>query len=153
MSIQNAFESVNKSMKQGAEKFKPAAAQELAQPMMDNLKAWADLAQNQAQAAQAAFNDTLEAYKGIKEPQAAFEVMKASAEKAMAMAAANVKDAIALSVSQFSTGVDTIEKHHPAPEAFAPVAKNMKAAAGQVEDAVDTSLTHGADAIKKARNA
>jgi len=40
--------------------------QDAIKPAQDNLKAWADLAQNQAREAQAALTDTVEAIKGIK---------------------------------------------------------------------------------------
>ena len=144
------FESVAKSMKESAEKFNAGSAQDAVKPVMDNLKAWGDLAQKQAQAAQAAVTETVETFKSIKEPQAAFEAMKASAESAMAMATKNVKDATALSVAQFNASVDSIEKSHPAPEAFANVGKNLKAAAATVENAVESGLKNGAAALKKA---
>ncbi len=147
------FESAAKTMKANAEKFNPAAAQEALKPVMDNLKAWGDLAQQQAQVAQAAVAETVEAFKSIKEPQAAFEALKASAENALAMAAKNVKDATALSVAQFNASVDTLEKSSPAPEAFAGVAKGMKAAASTMENALESAMKNGAAAAKKARAA
>lgn len=147
------FESAAKTMKANAEKFNPAAAQEALKPVMDNLKAWGDLAQQQAQVAQAAVAETVEAFKSIKEPQAAFEALKVSAENALAMAAKNVKDATALSVAQFNASVDTLEKSSPAPEAFAGVAKGMKAAASTMENALESAMKNGAAAAKKARAA
>ena len=154
------FQSAAETIKANAEKFNPAAAQEALKPVMDNLKAWGDLAQQQAQIAQAAVAETMEAFKGIKEPQAAFEALKASAENALAMAAKNVKDATALSVAQFNASVDTLEKSSPAPEAFAGVAKGMKEAASTMENALDSAMKNGAPAVnapaapaKKARAA
>ena len=147
------FESAAKTMKANAEKFNPAAAQEALKPVMDSLKAWGDLAQQQAQVAQAAVAETVEAFKSIKEPQAAFEALKVSAENALAMAAKNVKDATALSVAQFNASVDTLEKSSPAPEAFAGVAKGMKAAASTMENALESAMKNGAAAAKKARAA
>lgn len=147
------FESAAKSMMTSAEKFNPAAAQDALKPVMDNLKAWGDLAQKQAQAAQAAVAETTEAFKNIKAPQAAFEAMKASAENAMAMAVKNVKDATALSAAQFNSSVDTLEKSSPAPEAFAGVVKGMKEAVATMETAMDAALKNGAAAVKKARTA
>jgi hypothetical protein len=143
-------ESAVKTMMAGSEKFNPAAAQEALKPVMDNLKAWADLAQQQAAAAQAAVAEAMEAAKSIKEPQDAFEAMKASAENAMEMAAKNVKDATALSVAQFNSTVDSLEKNSPAPEAFASVAKGMKDAASSMENAVEMALKKGADAVASA---
>lgn len=138
------FEAMAKTMAESAPKFSPAAMQDAIKPAQDNLKAWADLAQNQAREAQAALTDTVEAIKGIKDPQAAFEIMKASAEAGAAMFAKNLKDATALSFGQFHSTVDAIEKAHPAPEAFAAVAKNLKAAASTAESALDTAMEKSA---------
>jgi hypothetical protein len=138
------FEAIAKSMTDAAPKFNPSAMQDAIKPAQDNLKAWADLAQTQAKEAQAAIAETVESIKGIKDPQAAFEIMKTSAEAGMAMFAKNLKDATSLSVGQFHSTVDAIEKAHPAPEAFAAVAKNLKAAATTAESSLDTALEKGA---------
>jgi len=138
------FEAIAKTMSESAPKFTPAAMQDAIKPAQDNLKAWADLAQNQAREAQAALTETVEAIKGIKDPQAAFEIMKASAEAGAAMFAKNLKDATALSFGQFHSTVDAIEKAHPAPEAFSAVAKNLKAAASTAESALDTAMEKSA---------
>ena len=60
------------------------------------------------------------------------------------MFAKNLKDATALSFGQFHSTVDAIEKAHPAPEAFAAVAKNLKAAASTAESALDTAMEKSA---------
>lgn len=146
------FEAAAKTMKENAEKFNPAAAQEAFKPVMDHLKAWGDLAQKQAQAAQASIAETVESFKSVKEPQAAFEAMKASAENSIAIATKNLKDVTALGVAQFNSSVDAIEKAHPAPEVFANVGKNLKAAASTMETALESAMKSGADAVKKARN-
>ena len=138
------FEAIAKTMSESAPKFTPAAMQDAIKPAQDNLKAWADLAQNQAREAQAALTDTVEAIKGIKDPQAAFEIMKASAEAGAAMFAKNLKDATALSFGQFHSTVDAIEKAHPAPEAFSAVAKAMKSAASTAESTLDTAMEKSA---------
>lgn len=147
------FEAAAKSMMENAGKFNPAAAQDAVKPMMDNLKAWSDLAQKQAQQAQAALASTVETFKEIKEPQAAFEAMKASAESSLAMATQNLKDVTALSVAQFNTTVDSMEKNSPAPEAFAGVAKGMKSAVSSMETAMESAMKSGAAAVapKKTR--
>ena len=138
------FEAIAKTISESAPKFNPAAVQDAIKPAQDNLKAWADLAQNQAREAQAALTDTVETIKGIKDPQAAFEIMKNSAEAGMAMFAKNLKEATALSFGQFHSTVDAIEKTHPAPEAFAAVAKNLKAAASTAENALETAMEKSA---------
>ena len=151
MFTNTSFESIAKTMKENAEKFNPAASQEAFKPMMDNLKAWGDLAQKQAQAAQASVTETVESFKNIKEPKAAFEAMKASAENGLATATQNLKDVAALGFAQFHSSVDALEKSHPAPEAFAPVSKGLKDAATKMETALETTMKSGAAAVKKAR--
>ncbi len=141
------FEAIAKTMSESAPKMNPAALQEAIKPVQDNLKAWADLAQVQAKEAQAVIAETVESIKGAKDPQAAFELMKASAEAGMAIFAKNLKAATSLSVDQFHSSVDAIEKALPAPEAFASVAKNLKAAASTAESTLDTALEKGAAAV------
>jgi hypothetical protein len=141
------FEAIAKTMQESAPKLNPAAMQEAIKPAQENLKAWADLAQAQAKEAQAVLTDTVESIKGIKDPQAAFEIMKASAEAGMAMFAKNLKDATSLSFGQFHSTVDAVEKAHPAPEAFASVAKNLKAAATTAENTLGSAMEKGAAAV------
>ena len=153
MFTNTSFESIAKTMKENVEKFNPAAAGEALKPAMDNLKAWGSLAQKQAQLAQAAMAQNLESFKGIKEPQAAFEAMKASAENSVAMASKNLKDVTALGFAQFQSSIDALQKAHPAPEAFASMAKGLKDAASTAENALESAMKNGAAAVKKARNA
>jgi len=138
------FEAIAKSMTESAPKIDLAAAQEALRPVQDNLKAWADLAQSQAAQAQATLMETVEAVKGAKDPQAAFEAFKASSEATIAQFQKNLKDAVALSVTQFHDTVDAVQKAHPAAESFAPVAKGLKAAASNAESALDSALEKGA---------
>ena len=150
MLTNTSFDALANTMKENVAKFNPAASQEAFKPVMDNLKAWGDLAQQQAQAAQAAIAETVESFKSIKEPNAAFEVMKASAEQGLALASQNLKDVMALSFEQFHSGVDALQKAHPAPEAFAPVAKVLKDAASQMENALESTMNKSADTVKTA---
>ena len=138
------FEAIAKSMTDAAPKFNADAMQDAIKPVQDNLKVWADLAQNQAKEAQAAIAETMASIQDIKDPQAAFEVMKASAEAGMAMFAKNLQDATALSFGQFNSTVDAVEKAHPQPEAFAAVAKGLKAAASTAENAIESAMAKGA---------
>jgi len=140
------------TMKENAANLNPAASQEAFKPMMDNLKAWVDLAQQQAQAAQAAMTETVESFKSIKEPTDAFEVMKASAEQGVELASQNLKDVMALSFEQFHSGVDALQTAHPAPEAFAPMAKGLKNAASVMQNVLESIMKNGAAAIKTARS-
>jgi hypothetical protein len=46
MFTNSSFEAIAKTMTVNAEKFNPAASQEMFKPVMENLKVWAELAQN-----------------------------------------------------------------------------------------------------------
>ena len=137
------FEAIAKTMSEAAPQFNPAAVQDAIKPAQDKLKAWADLAQKQAAEAQSAITGTMESIKGIKDPQAAFEIMKESAEAGMAMFAKNLKESTSLSFGQFHSTVDAVEKAHPQPEVFAAVAKNLKAAASTAESAIESAMEKG----------
>jgi hypothetical protein len=150
MPAKTQIEDIAYTMKENLAKFNPAASQEALAPVMDNLKAWGELIQAQAQTAQAAMAETVESFKGIKEPTAAFQAMKALAERNMAMAAQNLRDASALGFAQFHANIEALQKVHPAPEAFAPVAKGLHDAASQMENALESTMNKGADAVKTA---
>lgn len=141
------FEAIAKTMQDSAGKFNPAAAQEAIKPVMDNLKAWGDMAQSQAKAAQAAVAESVETLKSSKAPQEAFASMQASAEAGMTLAAKHLKEATALGVAQFQSSLEALEKSHPAPEALAGVSKTLKAAAANLESALDSALKTGAAAV------
>ena len=150
MPANTPFDDIANTMKETLAKFNPAASQEALAPVMDNLKAWGELIQTQAQTAQAAMAETVESFKNIKEPQAAFEVMTALAERNMAIAVQNLKDISALGFAQFHANIDALQKAHPAPEAFAPVAKVLKDAASQMENALESTMNKSADTVKTA---
>lgn len=151
MNMNQTFESAQKSIQSSAEKFTPEAMQEAFQPIMNNMKAWGELVQQQAQASQNAFTETFEAFKNVKEPQAAMEIMGTFAQTLMEMTSKNMKDTVALSVSQFKGTVTSMEKNLPASEAVTSIANNMKDAASKMESSVETSVNEGAAAVKKAR--
>jgi hypothetical protein len=137
------FEAIAKTMTESVPQFSPAAMQDAIKPVQDNLKAWTDLAQRQAKEAQAIFEESAESMKSVKDPQAALEAFKAASEAGVALFAKNLKDATSLSVNQFRATVDAIEKSHPAPEVFAEIAKNLKAAASTAESTLVTALDKG----------
>jgi hypothetical protein len=149
MPTHKSFESAEKALKSSAEKFTPAAAQEAFQPIMDNLKAWGDLVQEQAQASQAALAQTFEMFKDIKEPQAAFNAMGAFAENLTAMFSKNIMDAVRLSMVQFKGTVASLENSLPASEAFAGIANGFKEAASKMESSMETAVNDGTAAVKK----
>src|SRR3989442_7260330 len=97
--------------------------------------------------------EAVESFKGVKERMAVFEAMKASADKGVAMGTQNLKDVTALGFAQFHSGVDALQKAHPAPEAFAIVGKVLKDAASNMENALESAMKNGAASVKKARAA
>ncbi|MBP6483777.1 MAG: hypothetical protein KA254_04065 [Rhodoferax sp.] len=144
----NPFESVTKALLDGAGKFTPDAAQGAAKDMMDNLRAWGDLVQTQAQAVQQSTMQLVDDMKSVREPIAAMEVFKANTQKAVALTAKHLQEATALSIEQFNSGVDLLQARHPAPEAFAPVAHGMKLAASAIESALLGALNSGVEATE-----
>lgn len=148
MPANSPFDDIANTMKENLAKLNPAASQEALAPVMENLKAWGELIQTQAQTAQAAMAETVESFKSIKEPTAAVEVMKAAAEQNMAIAMQNLRDVSALGFAQFHTNIDALQQVHPAPEAFAPVAKGLKDAASQMETVLESSINNSAGTVK-----
>ena len=145
------FESAQKSIQSSAEKFTPEAMQEAFQPIMNNMKAWGELVQQQAQASQTVVTETFEAFKNVKEPQAALEIMGTFAQNLVEMTSKNLKETVALSVSQFKGNVDSMQKNLPASDAVSSISNSMKDAASKMESNVETSVNEGAAAVKKAR--
>ena len=151
MFTNTAFESIAKTMKENTSKFNSAASQEAFKPAVEQLKAWGELAQKQVQGFQAAAAQTVESFKGLNDPQAAFEAMKASAESSIATATQNLKDVTELGLAQIHAGVDALEKAHLAPEAFATVGKGLKTVASTMENALESAMKTGAAVVKKSR--
>ena len=151
MNMNQNFESAQKSIQSSAEKFTPEAMQEAFQPIMNNMKAWGELVQQQAQASQTVVTETFEAFKNVKEPQAALEIMGTFAQNLVEMTSKNLKETVALSVSQFKGNVDSMQKNLPASDAVSSISNSMKDAASKMESNVETSVNEGAAAVKKAR--
>ena len=149
--MNQTFESAQKSIQSSAEKFTPEAMQEAFQPMMNNMKAWGELVQQQAQASQAVVTETFEALKNDREPQAALEIMGTFAQNMVEITSKNLKETVALSVSQFKGNVDSMQKNLPASDAVSSISNSMKDAASKMESNVETSVNEGAAAVKKAR--
>lgn len=63
----------------------------------------------------------------------------------------NLKETVALSVSQFKGNVDSMQKNLPASDAVSSISNSMKDAASKMESNVETSVNEGAAAVKKAR--
>ena len=153
MNMNQNFESAQKSIQSSAEKFTPEAMQEAFQPIMNNMKAWGELVQQQAQESQNVANETFEAFKNVKEPQAVVDVMSQFGKSLLALTSKNFKDTVALSVAQFKGNVSSLEKNLPASEALTSIANTMKDSATQMETSVESSVNDSVAAAKKARTA
>ena len=142
----NPFEAATKAMMANAEKFMAPGSGDSTAQLMANLKDWGELMQAQAQAAQEAAQEAMAALKDIKNPQDAMEALKNSAQTTLALTAKHMQEATALSVAQFTAGVDAMQSAHPLGQALAPMAKGMKTAAS----AVETAVSKGTSAVKTA---
>jgi hypothetical protein len=146
MFTNNPFETATKALLNGVGKLSSDDAQGAAKEMMDSLRAWGDLVQTQAQAAQAASVEAVEDFKGVKDPMTAFEAYKTNTQKMLALTATHLQEAMALSIEQFNAGVDLLQERHPTPDAFAPVAHGMKKAASAMESGMLAALNTGVEA-------
>lgn len=146
MSLSNPFESITKTMMNAAGKLSSDQAQGTAKQMMDGLRDWGNLVRSQAQGIQTASLETVEDFKGLKDPMAATEAFKANIQRTLALTAKHLQETTALSIEQFNTGVDLLQERHPAPEAFAPVAHAMKLTASAIESGLLASLNAGVEA-------
>ncbi|MCF8157524.1 MAG: hypothetical protein K9K35_16085 [Rhodoferax sp.] len=146
MFTNNPFESAAKALLNGAGKLSSDDAQSAAKEMMDSLRAWGDLVQTQAQAAQVASVEAVEDFKSVRDPMAAFEAFRSNTQKMLALSATHLQETMALSIEQFNAGVDLLQERHPTPDAFAPVAQGMKKAASAVESGMLAALNTGIEA-------
>jgi hypothetical protein len=147
------FEAVAKALSEGAPKIDSAAAQAALKSMQDNLMAWGNLAQSQAQAVQASVTKTMASLQGASDPQSALAAIKSSAADGLSLATQNLQGVTALAMAQFLASVDTIEKTHPMPESFASVAQALRAAANTFENAVSTALDKASATVVDAKPA
>lgn len=137
------FEAIAKSFTANVPHFELGSALEVFKPLQDNLLAWTDLAQSQVAGIQAVVVEYFGVINGARDPQTAFEIYTAASEAALTLFQKNLKDTVALSVSQFHDMVDAVQKSHPSGELFAPFALCLKAAATSAETVVSASIEKG----------
>jgi tRNA-dihydrouridine synthase len=121
--------------------------------MQDNLMAWGNLAQTQAQAVQASVTKTVAALQGVTDPQSALETIKLSASDGVSLATQNLQAVTALAIAQFLASVDAIEKAHPMPESFAAVSQALRSAATNFENSVNAALDKASATVVQAKPA
>jgi len=127
----------------GSEKFSPEAIQASLRPVMEQVQAWADLGKKHFDETRAATEAALKSFTGVKDPQAALDVLKANAQQGLVLAGEQLRASAELGVAQFHATVDAAAAKLPQPDAFAPVAKGLKAGA----DAAHNSLSSVIDQV------
>ena len=134
----------------GSEKFTPEAMQASLRPVMDQIQAWADLGKKHFEESRLATEAALKSFTGIKDPQAAVELIKANAKTSLTLAGDQLRASADLGVSQFHAALDATASKLPQPEAFAPLTKGLKSGVDSAYTALSTVIDQVAPAVKKA---
>jgi len=129
-----------------ADKFGPEALQANLKPVLEQMQAWADLGKKHFEESRLATEAALKSLTGVKDPQAAVDLIKANAQQGLALASQQLRASADLGVSQFHATVDATTAKLPQAEAFAPIAKSLKSGV----DAAHTSLTSVIDQVAPA---
>ena len=134
----------------GAEKFTPEAIQANLRPVVEQVQAWADLGKKHFEESRLATEAALKSLAGVKDPQAAVEVIKANAKTGLTLAGDQLRATADLGVSQFHAAIDATAAKLPQPEAFAPLTKGLKSGIDSAHTALSTAIDQVAPAVKKA---
>ena len=134
----------------GSEKFTPEAMQASLRPVMEQMQAWADLGKKHFEESRLATEAALKSFAGIKDPQAAVELIKANAKTSLTLAGDQLRASADLGVSQFHAALDATASKLPQPEAFAPLTKGLKSGVDSAYTALSTVIDQVAPAVKKA---
>jgi hypothetical protein len=133
----------------GAEKFTPEAFQANLRPVVEQVQAWADLGKKHFEESRLATEAALKSFAGVKDPQAAVEVIKANAKTGLTLAGDQLRASADLGVSQFHAALDATAAKLPQPEAFAPLTKGLKSGVDTAYNALSTAIEQVAPAVKK----
>ena len=133
----------------GAEKFAPEAIQANLRPVMEQVQAWADLGKKHFEETRVATEAALKSFTGVKDPQAAIDLIKANAQQGLVLAGEQLRASAELGVSQFHASVDAAAAKLPQAEAFAPVAKTLKAGVDAAHNSLSSALDQVAPVAKK----
>jgi hypothetical protein len=134
----------------GSEKFTPEAMQASLRPVMDQMQAWADLGKKHFEESRLATEAALKSFSGVKDPQAAVELIKANTKTGLTLAGDQLRASADLGVSQFHAAVDATAAKLPQPETFAPLTKGLKSGVDSAHTALSTVIDQVAPAVKKA---
>ncbi len=133
----------------GAEKFTPEAFQANLRPVVEQVQAWADLGKKHFEESRLATEAALKSFAGVKDPQAAVEVIKANAKTGLTLAGDQLRASADLGVSQFHAALDATAAKLPQPEAFAPLTKGLKSGVDSAHTALSSAIDQVAPAVKK----
>lgn len=134
----------------GAEKFTPEAFQANLRPVVEQVQAWADLGKKHLEETRLATEAALKAFAGVKDPQAAVEVIKANAKTGLTLAGDQLRASADLGVSQFHAALDATAAKLPQPQAFAPLTQGLKSGVDSAHTALSSVIDQVAPAVKKA---
>jgi hypothetical protein len=133
----------------GAEKFTPEAIQANLRPVMEQMQAWADLGKKHFEEGRLAAEAALKSLTGIKDPQAAVELIKANAKTGLTLASEQLRESADLGVQQFHATLDATASKLPQPDAFAPLAKGLKKGVDMAHTSLSSVIDQVAPATKK----
>jgi hypothetical protein len=133
----------------GADKFAPEALQANLKPVMEQLQAWADLGKKHFEESRLATEAALKSLTGVKDPQAAVELIKANAQQGLVLAGQQLRASADLGVSQFHATVDATTAKLPQPDAFAPIATGLKTGVDYAHTSLSSVIDQVAPAAKK----
>ena len=145
----NAFAFPSFPSFQGSEKFSPEAIQANLRPVIEQAQAWADLGKKHFEETRVATEAALKSFTGVKDPQAAIDVIKANAQQGLVLAGEQLRASADLGVSQFHAALDATAAKLPQPEAFAPLTKGLKSGVDSAHTALSSVIDQVAPAAKK----
>ena len=134
----------------GADKFAPEALQANFKPVLEQMQAWADLGKKHFEESRLATEAALKSMTGVKDPQAAVEVIKANAQQGLTLAGQQLRASADLGVSQFHATLDATAAKLPQADAFAPIAKGLKSGVDMAHSSLSSVIDQVAPVAKKA---
>jgi hypothetical protein len=133
----------------GAEKFTPEALQASVKPVIEQMQAWADLGKKHFEESRLATEAALKSLTGVKDPQAAVELIKANAQQGLTLAGQQLRASADLGLSQFHATVDATTAKLPQADAFAPIAKSLKTGVDYAHTSLSSAIDQVAPAARK----
>jgi hypothetical protein len=133
----------------GAEKFAPEAIQANLRTVMEQLQSWADLGKKHFEESRLTNEAALKSLTGVKDPQAAVDLIKANAKQGLTLAGEQLRASADLGVQQFHAALDATTAKLPQPEAFAPLTKGLKTGVDMAHTSLSSVIDQVAPTAKK----